>query len=410
MSVEMNNKISMKPGFGKKLQTPTFNKPSFSSTRGADSSVFSKTNSLKSSVSQNISTTSLNRSFSAGYANSGSSVFGHRSANFVPGNHFLGVNDYYHNRNDLRNGINTNSIGYDPQTKGYRSGKHDLELMTGGWTQRSERRAFQRMGMVDLSTLQEPSNSGGKKKMSLLAKIGIGLGVGALAVGGGFAIANLIKKNKAEKSQDNESDMAKLNQLAQNQSNGDGKVKAQNKQTTKVDTKVQVQNKPTVNASSGGNTKLQEDSRYINLQNQQNELNSQLNQNESVLQQTNSRISQSKQNESTSLMALNAAKSQVAMLEGQLANSSLSDIQKQSIEASLDKAKDVVAQKQEQYDNAVTNTQILESDLQSLQNEKTTIQNNIDEVDNKISELTTTFEKEQAAQKEEKQENKPKEA
>lgn len=213
MSVAMNNKISMKPGFGKKLEVPSFNKQKLSSTKGADSSVFSGKTSLKDSVSQSISTTTLNRTISTNYTQSGSSVFGSRSSTFVPGNHLLGVSDYYRDRNELRNGITT-GIGYDPSVGGYRSGKHDLELFTGGLTQRSERRMMQRAGMVDLSRLQESSiseSTSNDKKMSLLEKIALGVGGGAVAVGLGVGIAKTIKANKAAKAGNEESDIAKLN-------------------------------------------------------------------------------------------------------------------------------------------------------------------------------------------------------
>ena len=188
MSVELHNKkISVKPGFGRKLETPTFNKTKTSSAGGADSSVFSNTTtlnrtSLKDSASQSISTSTLNKSLSTSYTSSSSSVFKSRSANFVPGNHFLGVSDYVRDRNDVRTGITT-GIGYDASVGGYRSGKHDLELFTGGLTQASERRMMQRAGMVDLSKLGQinfggSNNSGSSGKTSWLAKLGIGLGIG----------------------------------------------------------------------------------------------------------------------------------------------------------------------------------------------------------------------------------------
>ena len=195
MSVEMNKRISMKPGFGKKLETPRFNKQSLSSTRGADSSVFSHTTSLnrtslKESGSKTISTSTLNKSISTSYTNSSSSVFNSKSSNYVPGNHFLGVSDYYRDRNEVRTGITT-GIGYDASVGGYRSGKHDLELYTGGLTQRSERRMMQRAGMVDLSKLGQIDNGSsgsGGKKMSWVAKLGLGLLGAGVAVGAGVPV------------------------------------------------------------------------------------------------------------------------------------------------------------------------------------------------------------------------------
>lgn len=380
MAVDLNNKISMKPGFGKKLENPTFNKQKLSFSRGADSSVFNNSTSLnrtslKDSVSKNISTTSLNRSFSTGYASSNSSVFGQRSANFRPGTHFMGVSDYTRDRSDVRTGINTSGIGYDPETKGYRSGKHDLELMTGGWTQRSERRAMQRMGMVDLSTLQETSNSGSGKKMSLLGKIGLGIAGGALAVGAGIGIAKLIKNNKAEKQ---ESDMAKLNKLSENNT----------KKSAQIDTaSLSKMSATELNSKMGdidgqlnqlGKDFNTSSNAYQNLQAMTSEQQTQLDQTNDQINQTGNQISQSKNNESSSLMALNAAKSQVSMLESQLNKPGLSDIEKLAIESDIKEAKAAITQKQEQYDNAVKNTQNLESQLAELNTKADSLKASID--------------------------------
>lgn len=370
MNVEMNNKISMKPGFGKKLSKPTFNQNAFSS-RGADSSVFNSSTtlnrtSLKESVGKSISSTNLNRSFSTGYASSGSSVFGNRSTAFTPGTHFLGTSDFSFPRNDLRNGINTTGIGYDSSVKGYRSGKHDLELMTGGWTQRSERRALQRQGMVDLNTLQEPS--GGKKKSSWLKTLGIGLGVAGLGVGAYFGIKGLINKNKASKAEAGQTDMAKLNELAQqNQNKGSMEVKGQSSQASSVKAKTTPSNTGKADFREPG---LKDDPYYQTLQSHETELNNQTQQLDSNITSMQSKISQSRSNEGMARIALDAANQYVDSLNEQLSNPNLSDLQKTTLQASLSNAKKSVEQKQAQLEQAQQNTQSLQSDLESLQNEK----------------------------------------
>lgn len=387
MNVEMNNKISMKPGFGKKLSKPTFNQNAFSS-RGADSSVFNSSTtlnrtSLKESVGKSISSTNLNRSFSTGYTSSGSSVFGNRSTAFTPGTHFLGTSDFSFPRNDLRNGINTTGIGYDSSVKGYRSGKHDLELMTGGWTQRSERRALQRQGMVDLNTLQEPS--GGKKKSSWLKTLGIGLGVAGLGVGAYFGIKGLINKNKASKAEAGQTDMAKLNELAQqNQDKGSTEVKGQSSQSASV------KSQTTPQAANGNKSDmaLENDPAYVQLQNRETELNTQSQQIDSNITSMQSKISQSRSNEGMARIALDAANKYVGSLNEQLSDPNLSDLQKTTLQASLSSAKKSVEQKQAQLEQAQQNTQSLQSDLASLQNEKTEIQNNLANVAQDMTKLT----------------------
>lgn len=394
MSVEMNNKISMKPGFGKKLSNPTFNKQSLSSTRGADSSVFNNSTSLnrtslKQSVGQSISTTSLNRSFSTGYANSGSSVFGQRSANFRPGTHFLGVSDFSFPRNDVRTGINATGIGYDSATKGYRSGQHDLELMTGGWTQRSERRAFQRMGMVDLNTLQEPSSSGGKKKMSLLAKIGIGLGVAGLGVGAYFGIKGLMNKNKSEKSETGQSDMAKLNELAQqNKNSGSPEVNGNSSQSVTLNSQTTSSNTGKTEFNEPG---LNDDPYYQAFQQQEAELTAQSQTIDSNISSMQSKITQSRNNESMARMAFDAANEYVDNLKSQLENPNLSDLQRATLQSSLSNAEKSVEQKKTQLENAQQNTQSLQSDLESLQAEKNGVLTQLNEVNEEMGKIAEEY-------------------
>lgn len=330
MSVDFNSKIAMKPGFGKKLENPTFAKQSLSSTKSADSSVFNKTTSLKSSASQSLATTTLNRSYSAGQA-SGVSIFGQKSANWQPGNHFMGVSDFYRDRHDVRNGINTTGIGYDSQTKGYRSGKHDMELMTGGWTQRSEDRAYKRMGMVDLTELQDTSEGSGKKKMSLLAKIGIGLGAAAAIGGGIYALSKIGKKENDKKS---EGETNELNNLAQN--NPEKTVEQNDTPQTETDPVQELQ---------------------------------------SQISETNSKIATSKSKVSNCQTALTSAKLQLSQLERN------ADKDDPIIQQQLESAKQNVETKQELYTKALDETTALQMKLTTLNNQLTSLTAETDKVD-----------------------------
>lgn len=207
-SLELNKLQSQtRAGFGAKPNNPTFNKKSSSVSlnNNNDRGVFAtSTSSLKSTASQNVTTTRLNNAFSSGLASS-SSIYSQRGANFVSGYRFNNSANYVHDRNGTATGINTTSIGY--ANGGFRSGKNDLTLMTG-LTQPMERRLMQRAGMVDLSALQQSGNSGKSSFWNKLAAgLGIAAGVGAIGAG----VVAIIKNNKSSKSKDSSSDIAKLN-------------------------------------------------------------------------------------------------------------------------------------------------------------------------------------------------------
>lgn len=213
-SLELNKLQSQtRAGFGAKPNNPTFNKKSSSVSlnNNNDRGVFAtSTSSLKSTASQNVTTTRLNNAFSSGFASS-SSIYSQRSANFVSGYRFNNSANYVHDRNGTATGINTTSIGY--ANGGFRSGKNDLTLMTG-LTQPMERRLMQRAGMVDLSALQQSGNSGKSSFWNKLAAgLGIAAGVGAIGAG----VVAVIKNSKSSKSKDTSSDIAKLNAQQQTQ-------------------------------------------------------------------------------------------------------------------------------------------------------------------------------------------------
>ena len=213
-SLELNKLQSQtRAGFGAKPNNPTFNKKSSSVSlnNNNDRGVFAtSTSSLKSTASQNVTTTRLNNAFSSGLASS-SSIYSQRGANFVSGYRFNNSANYVHDRNGTATGINTTSIGY--ANGGFRSGKNDLTLMTQ-LTQPMERRMKQRAGMYDLSQYQDQGNT---KKSTFLDKVmkyfapAVGLGVA------GLGVAAIVKNSKSSKSKDTSSDIAKLNAQQQTQ-------------------------------------------------------------------------------------------------------------------------------------------------------------------------------------------------
>ena len=209
-SLELNKLQSQtRAGFGVKPNNPTFNKKSSSVSlnNNNDRGVFAtSTSSLKSTASQNVTTTRLNNAFSSGLA-SNSSIYSQRGANYVSGYRFNNSANYVHDRNGIATGINTTSIGY--ANGGFRSGKNDLTLITG-LTQPMERRLKQRAGMVDLTTLQYQNDGSIGKKSSFWNKLAAGFGIGVGVVGIGTGVAAIIKNSKSSKS-DTSSDIAKLN-------------------------------------------------------------------------------------------------------------------------------------------------------------------------------------------------------
>lgn len=216
-SLELNKLQSQtRAGFGVKPNNPTFNRKSSSVSlnNNNDRGVFAtSTSSLKSTASQNVTTTRLNNAFSSGLA-SNSSIYSQRGANYVSGYRFNNSANYVHDRNGIATGINTTSIGY--ANGGFRSGKNDLTLMTG-LTQPMERRLMQRAGMVDLTTLQYQNDGSIGKKSSFWNKLAAGLGIAAGVGAIGAGVVAIIKNNKSSKSKDTSSDIAKLNAQQQTQ-------------------------------------------------------------------------------------------------------------------------------------------------------------------------------------------------
>ena len=210
-SLELNKLQSQtRAGFGVKPNNPTFNRKSSSVSlnNNNDRGVFAtSTSSLKSTASQNVTTTRLNNAFSSGLA-SNSSIYSQRGANYVSGYRFNNSANYVHDRNGIATGINTTSIGY--ANGGFRSGKNDLTLMTG-LTQPMKRRLKQRAGMVDLTTLQYQNDGSIGKKSSFWNKLAAGLGIAAGVGAIGAGVVAVIKNNKSSKSKDTSSDIAKLN-------------------------------------------------------------------------------------------------------------------------------------------------------------------------------------------------------
>lgn len=393
-SLELNKLQSQtRAGFGAKPNNPTFNKKSSSVSlnNNNDRGVFAtSTSSLKSTASQNVTTTRLNNAFSSGLA-SNSSIYSQRGANYVSGYRFNNSANYVHDRNGIATGINTTSIGY--ANGGFRSGKNDLTLMTG-LTQPMERRLLQRAGMVDLSALQQSGNSGKSSFWNKLAA-GIGIAAGVGAVGAG--VAAIIKNSKSSKSKDSSSDIAKLNAQQQAKS---AKPSENGGKTTSIQSEV-----PSFTVGSASQQKVQSaktstECKEISadLDNKQQTINDSIATNTELLataqqgkETATASINTANQNIQKQEGTITKLRSQLAQLRANPNNNgdSLASIQQQIKEAEESKANSEATLKSAKADLAKCEQEIsdINSDLKSLNAEKADVASGKTAADKKAAEL-----------------------
>lgn len=396
-SLELNKLQSQtRAGFGAKPNNPTFNKKSSSVSlnNNNDRGVFAtSTSSLKSTASQNVTTTRLNNAFSSGLASS-SSIYSQRGANFVSGYRFNNSANYVHDRNGTATGINTTSIGY--ANGGFRSGKNDLTLMTG-LTQPMERRLMQRAGMVDLTTLQYQNDGSIGKKSSFWNKLAAGLGIAAGVGAIGAGVVAIIKNNKSSKSKDTSSDIAKLNAQQQAKS---AKPSEKGGKTNSVQNEV-----PSFTVGSASQQKVQSaktsaECKEISadLDNKQQTINDSITTNTELL-------ATAQQGKETATASINTANQNIQKQEGtitklrsQLAAAKsakepdakqIADLENQIKEAEQSKANSEATLKSAKADLAKCEQEIsdINSDLKSLNAEKADVASGKTAADKKAAEL-----------------------
>lgn len=393
-SLELNKLQSQtRAGFGVKPNNPTFNRKSSSVSlnNNNDRGVFAtSTSSLKSTASQNVTTTRLNNAFSSGLASS-SSIYSQRGANFVSGYRFNNSANYVHDRNGIATGINTTSIGY--ANGGFRSGKNDLTLMTG-LTQPMERRLLQRAGMVDLSALQQSGNSGKSSFWNKLAA-GIGIAAGVGAVGAG--VVAIIKNNKSSKSKDTSSDIAKLNAQQQTQN---AKATENGGKTNSVQSEV-----PSFTVGSASQQKVQSAKTSAECKEISADLdNKQQTINDSIATNTEL-LATAQQGKETATTSINTANQNIQKQEGMITKLSsqlsaaksakkpdakqIADLENQIKEAEQSKNESVETLKSAKADLAKCEQEIsdINSDLKSLNAEKADVASGKTAADKKAAEL-----------------------
>lgn len=393
-SLELNKLQSQtRAGFGVKPNNPTFNRKSSSVSlnNNNDRGVFAtSTSSLKSTASQNVTTTRLNNAFSSGLA-SNSSIYSQRGANYVSGYRFNNSANYVHDRNGIATGINTTSIGY--ANGGFRSGKNDLTLMTG-LTQPMERRLMQRAGMVDLSALQQSGNSGKSSFWNKLAA-GIGIAAGVGAVGAG--VAAIIKNSKSSKSKDSSSDIAKLNAQQQAKS---AKPSENGGKTNSVQSEV-----PSFTVGSASQQKVQSAKTSTECKEISADLdNKQQTINDSIATNTEL-LATAQQGKETATASINTANQNILKQEGMITKLSsqlsaaksakepdtklIADLENQIKEAEQSKNESVETLKSAKADLAKCEQEIsdINSDLKSLNAEKADVASGKTAADKKAAEL-----------------------
>lgn len=393
-SLELNKLQSQtRAGFGVKPNNPTFNKKSSSVSlnNNNDRGVFAtSTSSLKSTASQNVTTTRLNNAFSSGLA-SNSSIYSQRGANYVSGYRFNNSANYVHDRNGIATGINTTSIGY--ANGGFRSGKNDLTLMTG-LTQPMERRLMQRAGMVDLSALQQSGNSGKSSFWNKLAA-GIGIAAGVGAVGAG--VAAIIKNSKSSKSKDSSSDIAKLNAQQQAKS---AKPSENGGKTTSIQSEA-----PSFTVGSASQQKVQSAKTSTECKEISADLdNKQQTINDSIATNTEL-LATAQQGKETATASINTANQNIQKQEGMITKLSsqlsaaksakepntklIADLENKIKEAEQSKANSEATLKSAKADLAKCEQEIsdINSDLKSLNAEKADVASGKTAADKKAAEL-----------------------
>lgn len=393
-SLELNKLQSQtRAGFGAKPNNPTFNKKSSSVSlnNNNDRGVFAtSTSSLKSTASQNVTTTRLNNAFSSGLA-SNSSIYSQRGANYVSGYRFNNSANYVHDRNGIATGINTTSIGY--ANGGFRSGKNDLTLMTG-LTQPMERRLMQRAGMVDLSALQQSGNSG---KSSFLNKLAAGLGLAAGVGAIGAGVVAIIKNNKSSKSKDTSSDIAKLNAQQQAKS---AKPSEKGGKTNSVQSEV-----PSFTVGSASQQKVQSAKTSTECKEISADLdNKQQTINDSIATNTEL-LATAQQGKETATASINTANQNIQQQEGMITKLSsqlsaaksakkpdakqIADLENKIKEAEQSKNESVETLKSAKADLAKCEQEIsdINSDLKSLNAEKADVASGKTAADKKAAEL-----------------------
>lgn len=393
-SLELNKLQSQtRAGFGAKPNNPTFNKKSSSVSlnNNNDRGVFAtSTSSLKSTASQNVTTTRLNNAFSSGLASS-SSIYSQRGANFVSGYRFNNSANYVHDRNGTATGINTTSIGY--ANGGFRSGKNDLTLMTG-LTQPMERRLMQRAGMVDLSALQQSGNSG---KSSFLNKLAAGLGLAAGVGAIGAGVVAIIKNSKSSKSKDSSSDIAKLNAQQQAKS---AKPSENGGKTTSIQSEV-----PSFTVGSASQQKVQSAKTSTECKEISADLdNKQQTINDSIATNTEL-LATAQQGKETATASINTANQNIQKQEGMITKLSsqlsaaksakkpdakqIADLENKIKEAEQSKANSEATLKSAKADLTKCEQEIsdINSDLKSLNAEKADVASGKTAADKKAAEL-----------------------
>lgn len=396
-SLELNKLQSQtRAGFGVKPNNPTFNRKSSSVSlnNNNDRGVFAtSTSSLKSTASQNVTTTRLNNAFSSGLA-SNSSIYSQRGANYVSGYRFNNSANYVHDRNGIATGINTTSIGY--ANGGFRSGKNDLTLITG-LTQPMERRLKQRAGMVDLTTLQYQNDGSIGKKSSFWNKLAAGFGIGVGVVGIGTGVAAIIKNSKSSKSKDSSSDIAKLNAQQQAKS---AKPSENGGKTTAIQSEV-----PSFTVGSASQQKVQSAKTSTECKEISADLdNKQQTINDSIATNTEL-LATAQQGKETATASINTANQNIQKQEGtitklrsQLAAAKsakepdakqIADLENQIKEAEHSKAKSEATLKSAKADLAKCEQEIsdINSDLKSLNAEKADVASGKTAADKKAAEL-----------------------
>lgn len=342
----MTSSVSMRPGFGKRPEIPK-NLTLKSSSGGKN--VTASSSNLKSSATQTISTSTLSNECRTRAAST-------RSDNFVPGQKPI---EFTRDR----------TVTVEHGAFAAAGGKYKLESSMG-MTRRSTERLLkqqaqmqqqQQMAMLSQLNAMYGNNNVQQAKTSWSDVI-------TLVTTG---LSSLFGASGAEKG--GKTDAAKTVVSSDPTLAAMQNAKTPEELTSAIDTATGKLNNVN-NSLTEGNAQLKDlQGKSSGLKTTWDNASTAVKENATAISQKQGEVSNNINRENASQMAMNAAQSQVDMLESQL--SSAGPMAKAGIEASLAQAKEQLQLKTQQYEEAVKAREQSQADLQNLQSQTEGLKN-----------------------------------
>lgn len=334
------NKASVRPGFGKAPERPSFDKKSLANTKTSTSTA--TVSPLKQAATQSVSTATLSNTCRT---RAGSSY------NFTPGTHVLGVNDFVRDRTRTAAHGEFAALG----------GQYQLEsdmAMTGRATRRLLNRVYGNQAQ-QMAMLQQMNTMYAQPQMSPVDFItSLSTMINALvdAFKGGGGDKKVSEKGSGTPEVSSNTTVAAMQ---------NAKTSAElNTAIGEANTRLGSIGK-SISSAQGELKELKEG--LGELKNAATKTAQALKDNKTQISQKQNEVQNNINRESASKMAMNAAQAQVDMLKSQL--SSAGSLAKAGIESSLKQAEEQLKLKTQQYEQAVQDRENSQQQLQDLSNQ-----------------------------------------